>query len=293
MERSLKLDSEPRYATGGSGTVELMRGKDASGKDISVVSFDVDTGRMELSDGRVWDSYTTCYNQLINGCTRKQADAYDGYCYSCQHEINKIREEQDRKELFLSKIKEGITIGGLPDDFEAWKPRGLVACQSVALNECNMDYERNIWLHGLAGRGKTEVTYNVIMQALENGVTAAFIEAKYLAETSKQHNRRRYLEGARLLILDDIGKMFLSEYAAADLHALLSIRNKNHARTIVTAEDRVINNQVVKMTASQFSKDLSAATNGHYGNSTVERLSWKGNVCKGIEMIGENLRRAK
>jgi len=281
------LDTEIRYATGGSGTVELLQGK-----DLRVESFDVDTGRMVLSDGRVWDSYTTCHNQLISGCTRKQADAYDGYCHQCQHEINKVREEQARKERFLEKIKEAITIGGLPDDFETWKPRGLVACQAVAFNECNIEYERNVWLHGLAGRGKTEVTYNVIMQALENGVTAAFIEAKYLTETSKQHNRRRYLESARLLILDDIGKMFLSEYAAADLHALLSVRNKNHARTIVTAEDRVINNQVVKLTAAQFAKDLSAATNGRYGNSTVERLSWKGNICKGIEMIGENLRRA-
>jgi hypothetical protein len=93
------------------------------------------------------------------------------------------------------------------------------------------------------------------------------------------------------LVLDDIGKMPLNEYSAGDLHALLSIRNKNHVRTIVTAEDMVINNVVVKMTASQFSKNLSAATAGRYGNSTVERLSWKGNMCVAHEMVGDNLRR--
>ena len=278
------LDSNAiRYATGGDGTVRLLDG---------IKSYDVDTGRIVLDDGRVWDSHTTCFNQLISGCTRPQADRYDKYCWVCQKEINKIDEEQRRTESFQKRINGAVAAGALPDDFTTWRRKTMVACQAAAFNECNTDYERNVWIHGLAGRGKTEVTYNVIMQALENGIPAAFVEAKYLPEISKQHNRRRYIESARLLILDDIGKMFLSEYAAADLHSLLSVRNKNHLRTIVTAEDRVINMQVVRLTAAQFSKDLSAATAGRYGNSTVERLSWKGNMCVAYEMVGDNLRRA-
>ena len=274
--------SEPRFATGGSGTVHLMS---------NVESFDVDTGHMVMDNGMVWDSYTTCFNQRINGCTGRLPNIMDTYCPKCQREQDKIERENDKKDKFTRSVQEAITAGALPDDFETWKPRSLVACQRIALDECNRDYNRNVWIHGLRGRGKTEVTYNVVYGAMRNGFTGAFIEAKHIQDAAREHNLWRHLERAKVLIIDDIGKMPITEYSAGNLHTLLSARNKNHVRTIVTAEDRVVNSAVVRLTAAQFTKDLGAATDGRYGGSTVERLSWRGNICVAHEMIGDNLRR--
>ena len=265
---------EPRYATGGSGTVELMAG---------VASFNVDTGRMVLDDGRVWDSYTTCHNQLFSGCTRKQVDAYNNYCHKCQAEYDAECAKQAQQELYKRLVGEGMAIGSIPDDFAKWKPSSLYAWQSAALNECKADYHRNAWIYGLPGVGKTEVAYNVIHNALSNGYTAAFIDAKELADTGRQHNRRKAIEGATVLVIDDLTKMYITEYSASDLHNVLNDRNKNKRRTIITSE----------INGAAFAKQLANKTDGRYGQSTIDRLSWKGNVCKGIEMIGENLRRAK
>jgi len=265
--------SEPRLATGGSGNVTLRDG---------IASFDVDTGVMILNDGRRWDSYTTCHNQLISGCTRKRADAYDNYCPPCQAEYDAESARQEMEEKYTRMVGEGMALGAIPDDFAKWKPSSLYAWQSAALNECRADYHRNVWIHGLPGVGKTEVAYHVIHGALSNGYTAAFIDAKELVDTGRQHNRRRAIEGAIVLVIDDLTKMYITEYSASDLHNVLNDRNKNKRRTIITSEK----------SGAAFAKDLAHKTDGRYGQSTIDRLSWKGNMCKGIEMIGDNLRRA-
>jgi DNA replication protein DnaC len=266
------MSDSKRYATGGSGTCILLD---------KVAAFDVDTGVMITPNGNTWNSYTDCLNSMVSGCTGKLRDIMDNYCPRCQREQDAIEAKQARDDRFKHMVGEAMALGAIPDDFAKWRPCGLYAWQSAALNECRADYHRNCWIYGTPGVGKTEVAYNVIHGAFLNGYTAAFIEAKEIAETCKQHNRRRNLETASVLVIDDMTKMYVTEYSASDLHNLLNDRNKNRRRTIVTSE----------VSGAKFAKELSSKTDGRYGISTIERLSWKGNVCKGIEMIGDNLRR--
>lgn len=262
---------EKRYATGGSGTVHLMS---------NVESFDVDTGVM-VYDGNTWNSYTDCINSMFSGCKGKLRDVMDNYCPRCQVEQDAIEAKQEREERFNHMVGEAMALGTIPDDFAKWKPCGLYAWQSAALNECKADYHRNVWIYGSPGVGKTEVAYNVIYGALSNGYTAAFIDAKDISDMSRQHNRLRAIQGATVLVIDDLTKMYVTEYSASELHNLLNDRNKNKKRTIITSE----------ISGAKFAKQLSAKTDGRYGQSTIDRLSWKGNVCKGVEMVGDNLRR--
>jgi hypothetical protein len=98
---------------------------------------------------------------------------------------------------------------------------------------------------------------------------------------ARNHNSRHGAARARLLVLDDISKMLVTDFSAGELHSLLSERHQSKLRTIVLSERK----------GNDFAAAMSAKTEKRFGASTVDRLSWKGAAVMAIEMRVENIRR--
>ena len=243
-----------------------------------------EAGDMHYEDGRIW-RHGKCFNSIISGCTRDVDWDRGGtsYCRACALEYEREMENEQRREMFTRLCAEYESMGLLPKNFANYKAPGLYAWQSQALNDINSDYGRSVWLFADHGNGKTEVGKVALYNALRNAVTAAYVDCAGtgLSDMARNHNARHGAARARLLVLDDVSKMLITDYSAGELHSLLSDRHQNKLRTIVLSE----------RSGKDFAVALAAKTEKRFGASTVDRLSWKGAPVMAIEMRGENIRR--
>lgn len=241
-------------------------------------------GNMHFEDGRIWQR-GKCYNSIVNGCMR-DADWYTGgvsYCAQCAAEYDAEIENEKQRERFARLCSDFESIRLLPRDFKHYKAPALYPWQASALTSINSDYARNVWLWGAHGNGKTEVGKIVLLSALRNGVSAAYIDCAGtgLSEITTHHNARIGAVRARLLVLDDISKMLITDYSAGEIHNILSERHQQKLRTIVLSEK----------SGKDFALALADKTEHRFGASTVDRLNTKGHPVLSIEMQGDNLRR--
>lgn len=243
-----------------------------------------ESGDMHFEDGRVW-KHGRCYNSIVSGCQREVDWDRGGtsYCRQCGIEYEQQIETQNKHEAFERLCGEYESVGLLPRGFAYYKAPGLYAWQSQALNDINSDYGRSVWLYAEHGNGKTEVGKVAIWNALRNAVSAAYVDCAGtgLSDMARNHNARHGAARARLLVLDDLSKMLISDYSAGELHSLLSERHQGKLRTIVLSE----------RSGKDFAAALAAKTEKRFGASTVDRLSWKGAPVMSVEMRGENIRR--
>jgi DNA replication protein DnaC len=240
-----------------------------------------DEGSFHWPDGRI-NHAGRCINEIWNGCTGRRYDI-GPYCRKCEREYDEECENERKKEQFERLCAEYESMGLLPRHFSLYKAPGLYAWQSNALNDINSDYGRNVWLTAEHGNGKTEVGKVALWNALRNAVTAAYVDCAGtgLSDMARNHNARHGAARARLLVLDDLSKMLVTDYSAGELHSLLSERHQGKLRTIVLSERK----------GNDFAAAMSAKTEKRFGASTVDRLSWKGAPVMAIEMHGENIRR--
>lgn len=241
------------------------------------------TGNMHYEDGRVW-RHGKCYNSIISGCPREVDWERGGtsYCRQCAIEYEEDIEKQNKRDKFeqLCALYESMEL--LPKGFSNWTPPGMYPWQAAALADIRSDYTRNVWLHAEKGNGKTYVAYTVLQGALWHGIPVAYIDCSGtgLGSVCRNHNARKAAATVKTLVLDDVSRMYVTEYAAGELHNLLSDRNTAKLRTLVFDEK----------SGKHFRQLLQEKTEGRFGASTVERLSWKGAPVIAIEMKGRNLR---
>jgi DNA replication protein DnaC len=150
------------------------------------------------------------------------------------------------------------------------------------MSDIKSDYSRNVWLHAEKGNGKTWLAWTLLQGALWHGIPVAYIDCSGggLGSVCRNHNARKAAATVKTLVLDDVSRMYVTEYAAGELHNLLNDRNASHLRTLVFDQHD----------GKYFKRLLMEKTEGRYGASTVERLSRKGAPVIGIEMKGRNLR---
>jgi len=261
--------------------IELFSKEMLNAHEIDFIDAD---GNMHMMDGRVW-MRGKCMNSIVSGCKNDIDWEHGGcsYCRRCAAEYDEECEREKRQEVFVNACKNGESLGILPPNFDKYHPPSFYAWQSQAYNQMRAEYSRNVWLTAEHGNGKTAIGMRLLSDALHNGATAAYIDCAGtgLSELCRNHNARAAIGTARLLVLDDISKIYITEYAAAELHNLLSERHAAKLRTIVISE----------WPGKQFAGALRDKTDGRFGASTVDRLSFKGAQCLAIEMRGENIRR--
>ena len=243
-----------------------------------------ENGDMHYDDGRIWKR-GKCLNSIVSGCQREVDWERGGtsYCRPCALEYEAQLETESRREAFEGLCAEYESIGLLPRHFSLYKAPGLYAWQSQALNDINSDYGRNVWLYAEHGNGKTEVGKVAILNALKNAVSAAYVDCAGtgLSDMARNHNARQGAGKARLLVLDDLSKMLITDYSAGELHGLLSDRHQRKLRTIILSE----------RSGKDFAAALAAKTEKRFGASTVDRLSWKGAPVMSVQIRGENIKR--
>lgn len=241
-------------------------------------------GNMHYDDGRVWN-HGVCINSIVSGC-HNPVDWQTGgtsYCRKCAAEYDAECEAERKRDQFDRMIADSMSMGLIPRAVANYRERGLYHWQSNALNELRANRDRCAWLQDIPGAGKSEVGIILVHTALRYGVPAAFVDCAGTGfqDVMRQHNTRTALERVKLLVLDDISKMTVTDYAAGELHNVLTARNQAKLRTVVIDEK----------TGNEFAKMLASKTDGRFGKSVVDRLNWKGGQCVAIAMQGENIRR--
>jgi hypothetical protein len=239
-----------------------------------------EAGNTYWPDGRV-NHAGRCFNETINGC----AGRYSGigpYCPKCDKDYDDECDRERRRDKFdqLCSLYEGMDL--LPPKFHNWPTPRLEPWQAAALSGIKSDYSRNVWLHAEKGHGKTWTAWTLLQGALWHGIPVAYIDCSGsgLGEVCRNHNARKAAAVVKVLVLDDVSRMYVTEYAAGELHNLLSDRGTAHLRTLVFDQQD----------GKYFKRLLQEKTDGRFGASTVERLSWKGAPVIPIEMKGRNLR---
>ena len=230
-------------------------------------------------DGSIWRFETHCYGNPPGSCIRRHTPDTDPYCPTCSlaYEDDVKREKQrERTEAILTAAYD---CGALPGDFKRWHKKGLYPWQIAARDALYMNDDCSAWIQGAPGTGKTELAFSIIDMEVKRGKECAFATGREVVSATQEYARRRAYTQYDLLVIDDVDKFNMTEFACSELHYILDRRNRNHIRTVVTSE--FSGKRVAQMLGET----------GHYGRSTIERLSWPKRPCLKVEMKGDNLRR--
>jgi DNA replication protein DnaC len=138
------------------------------------------------------------------------------------------------------------------------------------------------WITGERGRGKTVLCYRIMSDYLKWCRKVAYCDAPIIHESRRNKTLFDALCEADLLVIDDLPKGFDAGWMVSQLHAILQARHEPRRRTIVTSE----------MTGSKCNDVFRALSGGIMGASTLDRLCFPHAQCMGIELTGDNLRRA-
>lgn len=226
-----------------------------------------------------WRHSTQCYGVPVGHCQRPQ-EGNGVYCRECSDRMSKQAQRNEWEEKVTENKERLISEGAIPSWFRNWTPPGLTAQQAAA----SVDFDAgtsSLYIYGDRGRGKTILGCALLYNALQRGRTVAYADAAVLEQARHDRRLRLALGACDLLLVDDIDKGNLSEFGVSIIHSVLDERHNARRRTIITSE----------FEAGKVNALLTQASNGRYGNSTLERLNFPGRKCVTVRLEGKNLRK--
>ena len=189
-----------------------------------------DDGKFTINGGM---EYCTC----PDGQRMRLADSVD-------HEVQRVQREQEQADRLWS-------MSGIPPKFREYTLDSLAAIPGKApLAECLRPWDGRRWLlfTGDVGTCKTGAAVALLQDQLKRGRSGKYIPAPtYFARLRATYNRRQggddeadelevlgSLLQLDVLVLDDLGKEPMSEWAKSRLFTLVNERYVNERTTIVT-----------------------------------------------------------
>lgn len=100
----------------------------------------------------------------------------------------------------------------------------------------------SLYLCGYAGLGKTHLALSIAREVLEQGYDVVYVSAQEAFDKIEKERfsdgggtMLRTLQGAELLVLDDLGTEYLSPYVGSCLYSLINARGNRRLPTIYTS----------------------------------------------------------
>lgn len=216
--------------------------------------------------------------------TEFEGESITGLCNPCLELAERGFQKRKRQEETEARIAEGIAMLDLPPNMRSYGfPLSTPDIESE--NAAAWEFARNwkptsesIWLWGAPGCGKSFLALSIARRALWNSLTVCHVNARRLVTTLQRfedgHETIHRWKLARVLILDDIDKLKVSETNVTGLWEVLDARVSNGYPTIVTS------NWDPKLLRTTWSEQLH--TNPTQVTATLDRLK----PCTIIEMKG-------
>lgn len=177
----------------------------------------------------------------------------EGWCEPCTARIRAERGVEERAEV-EAKRRERIdrrwAASGIPDRYRAHRigaikaePRNrmaLAAARSIVAFPGAAGQHLHLW--GPAGTGKSWIVGAVAAELVDLGISVL-----WRSEAGLLHDGRRYAAGdsahdvilaaadVAVLVLDDLGSMPLTEWAAGAVQEILMTREERNAATLITS----------------------------------------------------------
>jgi len=214
-------------------------------------------------------------------------ESITGLCSDCLAAEEAAFLRRQRQNRTFERISEGISYGDLPSN---------MANYGFHLSKSEME-ERNahawahgrawrpsdasLWLWGIPGCGKSFLSLSMARKAIYNGLSVCHVNARRLVTTLQRFNDGSEAidrwKMARLLVLDDIDKMNVSDFNVSGLWELFDARATNGWPTIVTSNLDPL--AIRKMWTTEVSNPTQVS-------ATLDRLK----PCTIIEMTGQSNR---
>lgn len=190
----------------------------------------------------------------------------DGKICSCYENLLKqlsFDELADKTPLKISKFNEFDT--SLYDDSETKirMSQILEYCKQYALNFEPIDYP-SLFMYGETGLGKTHLSLAIAGEVIEKGYTVVYGSTQNLLSMleKEKFGRSEYADGTTedklincdLLILDDLGAEFSTQFTVAAIYNIINSRMANGKPTIINSN--VALNELEKMYTSRITSRI-------------------------------------
>lgn len=171
-----------------------------------------------------------------------------------EEEARRKREEEEANRRRIARIERLTGNSGMGERFKR-RTFDTYECKTDTQRKCfarAKEYADNFDAHlsdgsglfiaGSVGTGKTHLAAAISLQLLNQGVPVIFrtamdmlgdIKRAYSGEVSESAVLNEYKQ-AKLLVIDDLGKERMTEWAAAVLYGIINARYENMLPTIVT-----------------------------------------------------------
>ncbi len=132
-------------------------------------------------------------------------------------------------------------------------------CKDFAKNVKKRDDE-NLYLYGSAGLGKTYLCSAIAERVMKNGHSVLYYSAFELLRTapSEMEELLPLLEEVDLLILDDLGTEYVTEYSSALIFYIINTRINNKKKTVISS------NLNINDLANAYSPRVASRISGAY-----------------------------
>lgn len=219
--------------------------------------------------------------------TEFDGDSITGLCADCLLKAEVAFARRKRQQETYNSISEAIGYGDLPanmehygfshstPEIEARNPQAWAHARGWKPSDASL------WLWGAPGCGKSFLALSVARRAIWNGLSVCHVNARRLVSMLQRFEAGAESIGrwksARVLVLDDIDKMNVSDYNMTGLWEVFDARATNGYPTIVTSN----------WEPGALRKTWSAAmSNPTQVTATLDRLK----PCVIIEMSGASNR---
>ena len=132
-------------------------------------------------------------------------------------------------------------------------------CKDFAKNVKKRDGE-NLYMYGSAGLGKTYLCSAIAERVMKNGHSVLYYSAFELlrAAPSEMEDLLPLLEEVDLLILDDLGTEYVTEYSTSLIFHIVNSRINNKKKTVISS------NLTINDLANTYSVRIASRINGAY-----------------------------
>lgn len=216
-----------------------------------------------------------------------ERESITGLCAQCLEAEEAAFLRRQRQTRTFERISEGIGYGDLPANmanygFHLSQPeKEADNSHAWAHGRVWKPFDASLWLWGIPGCGKSFLALSMARRAIYNGMSVCHVNARRLVATLQ-----RFSDGfetverwkmARVLVLDDIDKMNVSDFNISGLWELFDARATNQFPTIVTSNLDPL--AIRKMWTAEVSNPTQVS-------ATLDRLK----PCTIIEMTGQSNR---